>query len=231
MVHFNWLQLNEMVGHHYIHVATAILVTLLLIVFAFIANRKLKKSQKSNIAPADKFSVRGVAELFTEVIVNLSDMVLGPENRKYVPLFGSIFLYVLFNNLMGMVPGMTPATDNVNTTVAVGIFSFLAYNYFGLREGGLHYLKHFLGPVIWLAWLMLPLEIVSHLVRPMSLGLRLMGNMQGDHTVIGIFLELAPWGVPIIFYGMGLLVSVIQSFVFTLLSMVYLSMAVAHEEH
>ncbi|MCB0347983.1 MAG: F0F1 ATP synthase subunit A [Bdellovibrionales bacterium] len=231
MNHFNWLQLIESVGHHYIHIATALLVTGILFAFAFAARLQLATAQKSNFAPADKFSIRGVAELFTEVVINLSDMVLGPENRRYVPLFGSIFLYVLFNNIMGMIPGMTPATDNVNTTVAVGIFSFLTYNYFGLRAGGLTYLKHFLGPVIWLAWLMLPLEIVSHLVRPMSLGLRLMGNMQGDHTVIGIFLDLAPWGVPIIFYGLGLFVSVVQSFVFTLLSMVYLSMAVAHDEH
>ncbi len=231
MTHFNWLQLIESVGHHYIHIATALLVTVILIVFAFVAKVQLTKAQKTNSAPAGKFSVRGVAELFTEVVINLNDMVLGPQHRKYVPLFGAIFLYILFNNIMGMIPGMTPATDNVNTTVAVGIFSFLAYNYFGLKEGGFTYLKHFLGPVIWLAWLMLPLEIVSHLVRPMSLGLRLMGNMQGDHTVIGIFLELAPWGVPIIFYGLGLFVGIIQSFVFTLLSMVYLSMAVAHEEH
>jgi F-type H+-transporting ATPase subunit a len=117
----------------------------------------------------------------------------------------------------------------MNTTISVGIFSFLLYNLEGLRTNGLGYLKHFLGPVLWLAPLMVIIEVISNLVRPMSLGIRLFGNMTGDHTVLSIFLNLVPIGVPIIFYALGLFVCLVQAFIFSLLSMVYLSMATAHD--
>lgn len=228
MVHFNWTQLIDSVGHHHIHVATAATTTLVIIFFSVLSRAGLGSGDKA-VRPAGKFSIRGISEALVELIVSLTDMVLGEKHRKFVPLFGAIFVYILLNNLMGLVPGMTPATDNYNTTLSVGIFSFLMYNYLGLKEHGLAYLKHFLGPVMWLAWLMLPIELISHVVRPLSLGLRLMGNMQGDHTVLGIFLELVPWGIPVIFYGIGTFVCMIQAFVFTLLSMVYVSMAIAHD--
>jgi F-type H+-transporting ATPase subunit a len=99
----------------------------------------------------------------------------------------------------------------------------------GLKENGVGYLKHFLGPLIWLAPLLLPIELISHMVRPASLGLRLAGNMTGDHTVLGIFLNLVPIGVPMVFYVLGLFVCFLQAFVFSLLSMVYISMATAHD--
>lgn len=228
MVHFNWTQLIPGVGHEYIHVATTIAVTLLLLVFAFLSRMALGSGEQA-INPARKFSLKGICETLVEFIISLVDTVIGDHGRKYVPLFGAIFVYVLVNNLVGLLPGMTPATDNVNTTWAVGVCSFCFYNYYGLKENGLSYLKHFLGPVLWLAPLMVIIELISHFVRPLSLGLRLAGNMQGDHTVLGIFLDLVPIGVPIVFYLLGLFVCFVQAFVFTLLSMVYVSMAIAHD--
>lgn len=124
---------------------------------------------------------------------------------------------------------MTPATDNINTTLTLGLFIFIVYNYFGFREHGIHYLKQFMGPLLLLAPLMVIIEVISHLVRPMSLGLRLQGNMMGDHTVLGIFLDLVPYGLPIVFYGLGLFVCFMQAFVFTMLSMIYVSMAISHD--
>ena len=124
---------------------------------------------------------------------------------------------------------MTPATDNVNTTIAIGLFSFVAYNYYGFKEHGISYLKQFLGPLIWIAPLMVIIELVSHIVRPMSLGLRLQGNMMGDHTVLGIFLELVPVGIPVIFYFLGLFVCFMQAFVFTMLTMIYVSLSISHD--
>ena len=115
------------------------------------------------------------------------------------------------------------------TTIALGLFSFFAYNYFGLRANGVSYLKHFFGPVIYLAPLMFVIEILSHSIRPLTLGLRLYGNILADHTVIAIFVNLAPWFVPMIFYGMGIFVASMQALVFTLLSMIYVSMAIAHD--
>jgi F-type H+-transporting ATPase subunit a len=128
-----------------------------------------------------------------------------------------------------MIPGLLPPTDNLNTTFALGLFVFLYYNYVGLRENGLAYLKHFAGPILWLAPLMLIVEIASHVFRPISLGLRLRGNIMGDHVVLGIFNDLVPIGIPFIFYGIGLFVALVQAFVFCLMTMVYISLSASHD--
>lgn len=229
MSHFNWLQLIPGVGHEYTHVATAIFVTLLIVVSSVAARLALGNGELA-VAPANRVSIKGFFELVCEFVHSLTEMVLGHGGEVYIPLFGAIFVYIWFANLIGLIPGMTPPTDNFNTTLAVGLFSFLTYNFYGLKENGIGYLKHFMGPLIWLAPIMLPIELISHLVRPMSLGLRLMGNMTGDHTVLGIFLDLVPYyGIPVIFYGLGLFVCCMQAFVFTLLSMIYVLMATAHD--
>ncbi len=238
MVHFNWTQLAPGVGHNAdkISLATSAVTALVLIAFSMAGYFALKKNNSS--VPAGKFSVRAICELLTEFIAALVDMVIGKEGRKFVPVFGSIFLFILFNNLMGLVPGMTPATDNLNATLAIGLFSFVLYTALGIKEHGAHYIKQFTGhlpltlsPLLILLPLMFVIELVSHTVRPMSLGLRLMGNMAGDHTVLGIFTDIFPIGLPIPFYALGIFVCFIQAFVFTLLSMVYVSMAIAHDEH
>lgn len=226
--HFNWTKLIPGVGHDYPHVATALIVALILCVFSILAYLSLKKA-KQDVRPATTVSIRGISEVLVEFIVNLVDSTMGKQHRNMAPLFGSLFFFIFIANLAGVLPGMTPATDNYNTTLAIGVFSFLTYNYLGIKEHGAGYLKHFLGPVIWLAPLMVVIELISHLVRPMSLGFRLMGNMQGDHAVTGAFLNLVPLLVPIPFYALALFVCFIQAFVFTLLSMVYVSMATEHD--
>lgn len=228
MVHFNWTQIIPGVGHEHTHVATLAIGCVGMIAVALVGRAALGSGDKA-YEPAGKFSIKGFFEVLTEFIVSLVDMVIGEEGRKFVPMFASIFFFVLFNNFIGLLPGMTPATDNINTTLAVGAFTFIAYNFYGVKEHGLPYLKHFLGPVLFLAPLMVIIEIISHLVRPFSLGLRLQGNMMGDHTVLGIFLDLVPWGVPVIFYGLGTFVCFMQAFVFTMMSMIYVSMAIAHD--
>ncbi|MCB0420707.1 MAG: F0F1 ATP synthase subunit A [Bdellovibrionales bacterium] len=230
MVHFNWTQLLPGVGHdpNYIALATATVVGAGLVLLS-IAGRVALGSGEKAVVPSDKFSLKGILEVITEFIVSLVDMVIGEEGRHFVPLFAAMFLYILINNFVGLIPGMTPATDNLNTTVAVGLFSFIAYNIYGFKEHGISYLKQFLGPMLLLAPLMIIIELISHIVRPISLGLRLQGNMIGDHTVLGIFLDLVPYGVPVIFYGLGVFVCMIQAFVFTLLSMIYVSMAISHD--
>ncbi len=249
--HFNWTQLipgvspdidpvtHAALGVDYTHVATALIAGSLLIVFSLLARASLGSGEAA-IVPASKFSIKGFFEIFTEAIASISDMVIGKEGRKFVPMFATIFLYIWFNNLVGLLPGMTPATDNINTTVAVGLFSFIAYNAYGIKEHGVGYLKHFMGPLLWLAPLMFVIEVIGHVVRPMSLGLRLQGNMTGDHTVLGIFLDLAPFPfvnetflaalpIPVIFYFLGMFVCTMQAFVFTMLSMIYVSMAISHD--
>ena len=228
MVHFNWTQLIPQVGHEYIHIATAVIVSGFILVLGIVAKLSLGSGEAA-IRPSGKFSVKGIFEVFTELVVSLSDMVVGQSGRHFVPLFAATFFFILVNNLFGLLPGMTPATENINSTVAFGIFSFLIYNLYGLKEHGPAYFKQFLGPVIFLAPLMIVIEVISHVVRPISLSLRLQGNMVGDHTVLGIFLDLVPYGVPVIFYFLGIFVCIMQAFVFTMLTMIYVSMAISHD--
>ncbi|WP_413559211.1 F0F1 ATP synthase subunit A [Bdellovibrio sp. HCB209] len=226
---FNWTQLVPSVGLEYYHVATLAIVTVATFGIGLMARASLGKGETA-VLPADKFSLRGIMEMLTEMMSGLADMVIGEHGKHYVPFFTSVFFFIVFNNLVGMLPGMTPATENINTTFGFGILMFLFYNFQGVKENGpVAYLKHFMGPVLFLAPLMFVIEIVSHLVRPFSLGLRLANVMMGDHTVLSVFLDLVPIGVPIPFYVMGLFVCFVQAFVFTLLSMVYVAFAIAHD--
>lgn len=230
--HFNWMLLVPGVSHETVHVATGLAVGSMVVVGA-LAGRWALGSGEAAIVPAAKFSLKGVIELILEFIVGLSEMVIGEEGKKFVPMFAAIFLYVWINNLVGLIPGMTPATDNINTTFALGLFSFATYNYYGLKEHGIAYLKHFLGPLLLLAPLMVIIELIGHMVRPLTLGLRLYGNIMADHTVLSVFIEMFDklWFIPVpaIFYGMGIFVASMQAFVFTMLSMIYVSMAIAHD--
>ncbi len=210
------------------HTFTAIFVALLLILMASLARLALARAE-SVVVPDSALSLRNVMELLVEFVVGLTDGIIGKKGRKYLPLFGSFFLFILTANLMGLIPGFSPPTSNLNTTLGLGIVSFCAYNIFGIRAHGAGYAKHFMGPVLFLAPLFVILEGVSHLVRPVSLGLRLFGNMFGDHLAVEIFTDLSKLGVPVIFYLLGTLVSLIQAFVFTLLSVIYVAMAVSHD--
>ncbi|MGE5216482.1 MAG: F0F1 ATP synthase subunit A [Chloroflexota bacterium] len=215
------------------HTFTALFVTILLIFLALVAKRSLSRAENA-VVPDAKLSIRNLAELLLGFMVNLVDGIIGREGRKFVPLFGSFFVYILVANLIGLVPGFSPPTSDMNTTLGLGIVSFLGYNFIGFRTQGVGYLKHFMGPVVFLAPLFVVLEVVSHLVRPVSLGLRLFGNMFGDHLAVEIFTNLTKVGVPVIFYLLGTLVSLIQAFVFTLLTVIYVAMAVSHgngEDH
>ena len=148
---------------------------------------------------------------------------------------------IFFSNAIGLVPGFAPATDNFNTTLACGILIFITTHIYGLKENGLAHIKHLFGP--WLGPFGIPLniwmffiELISHIARPLSLGIRLMANMMADHMVLSIFCGLLPVSlmfipVPLPMYLLGSLVVVVQTLVFCLLSTVYISMAIEHAEH
>lgn len=228
MASFHWAEHLLGVSHDYVPVVTAATVTGVLVVGSVAGRLALGAGDKA-VQPAGKFSVKGIFETLTEFVVGLSDMVVGHGGRKFVPIFGAIFTYIFLNNVMGLIPATTPATENINSTIAVGIFSFLLYNYIGFKENGIKYLAHFMGPIWALAPFLFVIEVVSHFIRPFSLGLRLASNLRSDHVLMGIFLDLAPWGVPVVFYVFGLFVCLVQAFVFLLLSMVYVSLATHHD--
>ena len=210
------------------HTFTALVVAVVLIAAAFLARRALSRAENA-VLPDNDLTLRNIMELAVEFITGVVDGIIGKKGRQFVPLFGSFFLFILSANLIGLIPGFSPPTSNLNTTLGLGIVSFFAYNVFGFRAHGVGYLKHFMGPVLFLAPLFIVLEGVSHLVRPVSLGLRLFGNMFGDHLAVEIFTDLSKIGVPVVFYFLGTLVSLIQAFVFTLLSIIYVAMAVSHD--
>jgi F-type H+-transporting ATPase subunit a len=199
----------------------------------FLAYKKLRAAEDSAI-PDDSLTLRNIAEMLVEGIHGMAESVFGHNARRFVPFYGTFFIFILFSNLIGLLPGFSPPTSNFNVTLALGAISFIAYNFFAFREQGLAYFKHFVGPLVWLAPLMIPLELIDNIVRPFSLSLRLLGNMTGDHVVLEIFTDLTRLIIPVIFYVLGAFVSVVQAFVFTLLSMVYVSLAGGaggHGEH
>ena len=217
------------------HTLGATLVSLLLLLLAWAAGRQLQaaRGRGTALVPDENLTLRNAAELLVGAVHSMTEGVLGPAGRRYVPLFGTFFIFILMANLLGLVPGFNPPTDNFNITFALGMASFIGFNAIGIRSQGLvNYCKHFVGPVWWLAVLMVPLELIDNMVRPASLALRLAGNMTGDHLVISIFTDLTKVGIPVIFYFLGAFVSLVQAFVFTLLSIIYVSLAIGHgDEH
>lgn len=219
------------------YVAASITATALIVGFSLVGNLALGKGEAA-VRPAPRFSIKGFFEALTEFVVGIVKMVFGGGHHgmHYVKVFGPIFTFVIFNNLFGLIPGMTAATSNINAALAVGICSFIYYNIEGFRHAGASYLKHFAGPSLgawWataiLACVMIPIELISNFIRPFSLGIRLSVNMTADHTILGTFIDLTKAVIPVIFYGMGTFVSFVQAFVFTLLSMVYVIMATADD--
>lgn len=225
---FTWYQLIPGLAHFPPWVIGACLVFGFLTVVSLLFNRALKR-RESILIPDKQISILTFFDLVVEKLLGLSESVMGKEGKKYFPLIGTLFIYIFLSNLLGLIPGFLPPTNNLNTNLACSLTVFFFYNYLGLKEHGLGYVKHFMGPVIWLAPIMVVIELVSHLVRPMSLSIRLFGNINGDHMVLGIFGGLVPLGIPIVFLFLGLFVSFIQAFVFTLLSMVYISLATASD--
>jgi len=183
------------------------------------------------INPDKKVSVRSLVDMYGKFIFSQALLVMGEEKAKQCFSFVSIiFLIIFFSNLIGLIPGIIPPTEHMSTTLALGVFSFVFYNLKGVRAHGiLNYLKHFAGPLWYMSFLIFPIELVSHLFRPITLSLRLRGNIMGDHLVLTTFYDLVPVGVPIIFLFFGLMVSFIQAYVFTTLSMVYISLATKHD--
>lgn len=189
--------------------------------------------KKINLVPS---GLQNVLETFADFLLNLSRSNIGHHwGDKFYPLIGTIFLYILTCNFFGLIPGFDAPTGNINTTASVAVPVFFIYQFYGLKVNGLAYLKHFLGPIrsiyaLPLMIMMFFIELIGHLVRPLTLSVRLFGNMMAKHTLMIILGLLVPAFIPIAILGLGVLVSVVQAFVFTLLTTLYLAGAV-EESH
>lgn len=208
--------------------AAGAVVAVLLTIFAILVAVRVRNKEAA-LEPEDGLTVRNVAEVFVEAVENLAESIIGHHSGKYVPLLSAFLAFILLSNLMGLVPGISPATAHFHITFGLGVVAFCAYHVFGWQAQGASYLKHFLGPMLILAPLMVLIEMASHLFRPITLGVRLYANMFADHAVIEIFTGLTHLIIPVIFYCLGALVCVIQAFVFTMLTAIYISLAVSHD--
>ncbi|ABK98230.1 F0F1 ATP synthase subunit A [Pelobacter propionicus] len=194
-------------------VAYTWLIMLLLLLFSFLATRALK------MIPC---GLQNFMEVVVGGVENMIVETMGEHGRPYFPLVATVGLFVLVSNLIGLIPGFFPPTANINTTAACAIVVFIATHVVGIKRHGIGYIKHFCGPILWLAPVMFFIEVIGHLSRPLSLTLRLFGNMNGHELVLIIFFGLAPFLVPLPMMLMGVLVSFIQAFVFMLLTMIYI---------
>lgn len=175
-------------------------------------------------------AVQQIAEIIHGFTGDQAEQVIGHGYQRYQAFVTCILLFVLANNLLGLVPGVVTPTSVPVVPLGVAVLAFLYYNYHGIREQGpIGYLKHFAGPVWWMAWLLFPVEIISHLARMMSLTIRLYANMLASDLLTLIFFSFAPLAVPVAFLGLHAIVAVIQAYVFMLLSMIYVGMAVSHD--
>lgn len=181
--------------------------------------------------PLKKVSLFSLVDLLLDALYNLVLSVLGDKSSAALvfPFAAGLFVVILLSDLLGVVPGMDPPTAHLQLNLAMALSVFFFTHYVGVRRHGAKYLKQFTGDFWPLAPLMIVLEIISHIARPISLTIRLLGNMFADHKVIAIFTFLVPLLLPVPFLFLGILVSVLQAFVFTLLSVIYFSMALADD--
>jgi F-type H+-transporting ATPase subunit a len=204
------------------YVAFSWVATAVILALAFIVRSSMK------IVPT---GVQNVVEVICEFLLNLAETSIGHMGRYFFPLIATLFLYILVCNFIGLIPGFEAPTGNLNTTAALALPVFLATHFYGVKVHKLSYLKHFVGPIrsivaLPLMILMFCIEVIGHIARPLTLSVRLFGNMMAKHMLILILASLAPWIVPIPILTLGVLVSVVQALVFTLLTSLYLAGAV-----
>ena len=206
-------------------VAMEILVALIIVVLFAIVRSRLSVDNPGKL--------QQLWELVYNFQRDQANEIIGHhDGPKYVAFAGTLFIFVLFGNLIGVVPSFESPTMFAPVPAGCAMAAFLTYNILGLKEQGLvGYLKHFWGPIWWLGFLMFPIEIISHLARPMSLTIRLYANMVAGEKVTLVFLALTYFLVPAVFMGLHVFVSLIQAFIFMVLTMIYIGGAVSHEEH
>lgn len=203
----------------YKHVFYTWMAIILLFIVGLFARRKM------TMVPT------GVQNIMEFVVGGLEDYTIanmGEKGRQVFPYLCGMFLFILFQNWIGLLPGCDAPTANLNTTMAMAVLTFLYYNFVGFKTWGPGYVKHFMGPMLPMAVLIMPIEIISHCARPVSLTLRLFGNIRGEEIVILLFFLVAPIAGTLPVYALFTLAKFIQAFIFYMLTMLYLNGALEH---
>ncbi len=212
-------------------------VCALILGLAFLARGSLMAASSrdglSKYYADDTLTVRTTAEIVVGGVIGfMSDLLHKDDVKRFLPIVGGLFIYILTCNLMALVPGMQPPTDSINANIGMAIIVVASYWIVGITRGGKSFFAHLTGPVLALMPLILPLELLTMLIiRPATLSVRLTGNIFGDHTVFNIMSGLVPVLVPVPFLALGTLVAFIQAFVFSLLTTIYISLALPHGNH
>ena len=226
---------------HLIHVPWVVQAAVLsgvLLVLAGLMVRRRSATPDGGVMPDEGISLRNLVEVLVEWLAGMAQDRMGPDWRRYFPIVGTMFFFILVSNLMGLIPGLDGATSDVNTTAAWAVISWIFYTAIGIAKHKHKYLIKFLGPSFFekeiagrhvhfrlLAPVFFLLEVPLDLARMLTLAIRLLANMFADHTVVGVWLSLVPIGVPAIFMGLGLVISFLQAFIFALLTMIYIGLA------
>jgi len=206
------------------HVIMALVVLLISCIIFPLVSRRISKDNPGGFQHLLELVVSGLKGLLADIV--------GPHSERFLYMIGAFAVFIFFSNILGLFFFLQPPTGNVNTTFALSLTAFLYYNYQGIKTQGFgHYIAHFAGPVPLIAPLMFPIELIGHFARILSLGMRLFGNIFGEHTATGIFMGMLPFVVPWPMMGLGIFGSFLQTFVFIMLTMVYIGGAVATEEH
>jgi F-type H+-transporting ATPase subunit a len=184
---------------------------------------------RSTLSVEQPKTVQHFAEMTHEFVGSQSESIIGPGYQRYTAYLTVLVLFILIGNLMGLVPGLESPTGYLYVPLGFALVTFVYYHYQGIRANGFGYIKQFLGPVWWLAWLLFPIEVISHFARILSLTVRLTVNMFAGDLVTMVFFSLIPVGFPVIFLGLHLFVGFVQAYIFMVLTIVYLSMATSHE--
>jgi|SRR5271157_662523 len=204
-------------------VVMEILVALIIIVLFAMLRPRLSVDKPGNF--------QHTWELVYEFLRGQTDEQLGHGGERYMGYFGTLFIFILFMNLIGVIPGFESPTMNPSVPAGCAMATFLYYNVVGIEANGiLKYLAHFGGPVWWMAPLMIPIELISHMARPLSLTIRLYANMYAGEQVTMVFLSLTYFLIPAVFMGLHVFVSLLQAYIFMLLTMMYVAGATAHEQ-
>lgn len=212
-------------------ILSALIVAVALVLIGFRARARLGRVDE-RIIPEARLSLSTFIELFLGYFYDLAKSIMGPERaKKYFPVIGTSACFVFFSNALAIIPGSPVPTTSLGVTLGCGLVVFILFNIYGLKENGLAYIKHLAGPAWYLAPLMFVIETISLLVRPLTLALRLMLNMAVDHLIVGIFAGLIAILVPLPFMALGILVLIVQTLVFTMLTCVYIGLATEHEAH
>jgi len=204
------------------YVVMCVFVAVILVLFLGLSARK------RSLVPT---KLQSVLELIIEAFEGLLTDIIGERGKKFLPMIATVGLFILLCNLLGLVPGFMSPTSKLNVTVGCALSVFVYYHWQGIRaQGFFKYLKHFTGPIPFMAPLMLPIELISHFSRPVSLSIRLFGNIFAEELLIVVIASIIPFFLPLPFMAIAIITGSIQAFVFVMLSCIYVAGAVAHEE-